>query len=632
MKMQRMMFEGAAMMLLLALLTVVLTVPACKEELGVNAVAQSRDLNGTVLIAPNGGPLVDATVSLLQCDGSKMQDTRTDAQGKFLFKDVPIVPGGTCFRVYVQKNEYVPKDTMLSCNCTNLQVGVVYLAAARCDLVVAPTLWARGQQFKEGEADSVNFALTNPGSEPVGISEFKLAKGNVGFTLIPLNMGTGKVLGPNTDVRTFRVRFASNQPGIHSDAVIIRKDCKDDSLVIPLNAMVSPCSLAFSLDSLDFGTMTATYDSLERDITVRNLNNYAVNVQNFWVEPSAQFVIVSPASLTSIPVGGSVTVRIRARNLPAGRVRGQLVFQTDCNVNQVRVVAATGSQPKCAVTALSAFFPTMAHSKDTVFVDIVNSSTTARMKIDSIVVSTIQPTGVTNVFRYEVLPVNTPPPYWVAPGGTMRLRVIFEPDDSYTYTCQINVASNSSVACISTISANAVPKPARKSASLYRWSERTPANEKYWGYNLTNREKAPDSIGYDCGFSMVDQNNDPLPTFIISNRHEADFRFTGYDDANPGASISIYSVNGVIWMANAFNTQITIESPSLQRLFVTDFNNPDKGCTRKFVDGDIVAIRHGSSNYYALVLLQAARSADWLQLQKLNIEEFNNIPLRTTRR
>jgi hypothetical protein len=632
MKMQRMMFEGAAMMLVLALLTVVLTVPACKEQLGVNSVPQARNLSGNVQIAPFGIALNGATVNLRLCSGQDIQTTVTDNAGRFEFKDVPIVPEGNCYRVLVQAPGYNPKDTTVACNCTQLLVGIVYLTVSTCDLDVTPAVKDFGTR-KTGETDSLLVTVQNPGTMPVNIQSFSLARKDQGFTLDSLTMATGASIGANrTDTRTFRVRFTAPRIGDFRDTVLIYKHCSSDPERVILHANVATCALTVVPPAVNFGTMEAVYADSTINVTITNTATVPATIDSFWIEPAGVFTITPASTRRTLAAGVSMTVAVRARALAAGTPAGKLVVRTDCSSATEVPIAAVSEAPSCNISQPNVVWTNIAVGRaESTDVYVKNTSQVARLRVDAISVTTTSPAGSPNVYSVRVDASGLP--YWIKPKDSLKVVLYFNPAAVTNYQGALGITSNSTNSCgagtFSLIAAG-VKAPESAPGVLLRWSPFTSTGQTYFGWRFTARAAQPDSFNH-CD-KLYGSNNAALPQNQFGTS-TADFNFGGYSESSPTTTIELAAIRGAYLIPRPTPSDPTykLSNPAYELFPESTFSTSTKGCGIPFKVGDIVAIKQIESGRYALILIKYV-GYNSEGIQELGFDAKFDIPIRTLQR
>jgi hypothetical protein len=612
----------------------VLFMSSCKRELSTDSVSQARDLVGTVLLSPGNVAVDSATVILRLCDGTQLQTTLTNAAGQFTFANVPIVPEGSCYRVSVQKERHEPKDTSVNCNCSQLQVGIVFLRmqSSYCELEVKPDSIIFGILLPGSVRDTTG-RIRNLGPTEVGIRAVYLRStgsvtGSRGFSLDIGGTNITAAVGPNSsDTRLFGVHFAQTSQGQYRDTVIVEKTCGATPEAVILSARIATCTLSVAPATLNFGTLEYGYRDSTLTVTIRNASPVTATIDSIWWEGDSIYTMDKSGALPSLAPGSSMTVRVTAHPTATGTRQGRLVVRSSCGADQYSTASVVIQQPTCRTVRDSTWDNLIpAGDIDSATFRIINESTVARLRIDSIAVITTAPSSTPNVFSCVVLQAG--PPYWLNTNGWITVRVYFRPVALAQYSGELQVFSNSQSSCNSTLTGSSTDPPGTYPGVLLRWSPLTSSQFLFKGWRFVTCRAEADSNNY-CGVAQG-SNLEPLPQFDFG-LDTADFQFNGYVRVGGYKEISIHAIRGVYLLAPAGFTYPLTDS-RYHSLRESDFAlHATQGCDITFHENDVLAIRQRESGKYALIYIKAA-TLNSEGIQELDFDTMYNLTLRTGRR
>jgi hypothetical protein len=612
----------------------VLFMSSCKRELSTDAVSQARDLVGTVLLTPGNVAVDSALVILRLCDGTQLQVTMTNAAGEFTFSNVPIIPDGSCYRVSVQKDLYEPKDTSVNCNCNKLQVGIVFLKmqSSYCELEAKPDSIVFGSLLPGSVRDS-SCRIRNLGPTEVGIRVIYLRStgsvtGSRGFSLDISGTNIASPVRPyGADTRIVGVHFTHTSPGAYRDTVTVEKTCGAAPELVILSARVATCTLSVSPATLNFGTLEYGYRDSTQTVTIRNPSPMAATIDSIWWEGDTSYTINKTGALPSLAPGAFMTITLTAHPNVPGTRQGRVVVRSSCGADQYCTATVAVQQPTCHVVRDSTWDPLIpAGDIDSATYRIVNASSIARLRIDSVAVVTTAPSSTPNVFSCTVLQAE--PPYWVDPNVWITVRVYFRPAALAQYSGELQVFSNSQSSCNASLTGSSTDPPGTYPGVLLRWSPFTSSQFLYKGWRFVTCRAEPDSNNY-CGVAEG-SNLEPLPQGDFG-LDTADFQFNGYTQHLGYKEISIHAINGV-YLLDAAGDTFPLTDSRYHNLRESDFtSNATRGCSVTFHENDVLAIRQRESGRYALIYIKAA-TLNSEGIQELDFDTMYNLPLRSGRR
>jgi len=321
---------------------------SCEKEMPVAPVAQSRTVAGIVVDSLTRDPIDGATISVVPIWG-KQRDTlsgASDATGRFSVNGVPILPSGQPYHLQIQATGYVSKDTVVSCNCTTLSVGIIPLRRLSCSVQFEPATVSFGY-VAVGRDTARTVKITNPTLLPVVVNEIVLEPASPDLELVLQSLPSLPLtLSPQMST-TFQVHFAPAMERPYSGTLKATTNCDPGH---PSTALVSgngetPHCIRRTIPNatpFTFSVYTGIADTAY--VLIQNISHAAVlHILSCTLSPPSPWFTILPQMPRTVQPGRTDTICIIFNPSQPVQYSGQLSIDTDGDCDATIDIVATGN-------------------------------------------------------------------------------------------------------------------------------------------------------------------------------------------------------------------------------------------------------------------------------------------------
>jgi len=321
---------------------------SCEKEMPVAPVAQSRTVVGTVVDSLTGVPIDGATISVVPIWGEQ-RDTlwgASDASGRFSVNGVPILPSGQPYHLQIRATGYVSKDTVVSCNCTTLSVGIIQLRRLACLVQFQPATISFGY-VAVGRETTHTVRMINPTLLPVVVNQIVLEPASPDLELVSQSLPSLPLtLSPQMST-TFQVHFAPTKQQSYSGTLKAITNCDPghpSTALVSGNGETPHCTRRTipSTTPFTFSVYTGIADTAY--VLIQNISHVAVlHILSCTLSPPSPWFTILPQMPRTVQPGWTDTIRIIFNPSQPVQYSAQLSIDTDGDCDATIDIVATGN-------------------------------------------------------------------------------------------------------------------------------------------------------------------------------------------------------------------------------------------------------------------------------------------------
>lgn len=321
--------------LLLAVISIT-TFNSCQQDFGIDPVYNDGSVTGVVIDKLTLQKLTNASILITRIEAEGEYNTTTNDTGYFSVS-IPVIPIKKPFRIQVSKIGYQPVDTLIDCNCDNLDLQLIQLVKLTCGITWAPEK-LRFADVTVGTSQSSILKIMNQFPLTVSITNIQFSKPV--FSLdksvsVPFDLqGLASKFLP--------IVFTPIVPGPDSGYVIISTNCPNNSqFIVPINGNALQAICGIEPDSISTGKNPKRirlnyFTDSTYSFKVYNFSNVPLSY-NYSVVPDSitstlpnnpDLLTVTPGSPGVIPANSFITVKIKVANPIAGDFFAKLILTT----------------------------------------------------------------------------------------------------------------------------------------------------------------------------------------------------------------------------------------------------------------------------------------------------------------